>query len=256
MGKQGMNPDLGLQVAANIAALSAQLDGIRSTVAWARTVSLGTMALVPGSVILAPASIPMAMAATNQLANAQAQLAYLVEKLRQEAQQQHSVSNSLTPLDAGWFAPGPTANKPGHLSVWDTEWEYAGSVAGGAWSVISWVDTVVGIGTSALEVADKWWKTAPDWVHDSAKVVGRGGKVIPWVGTGVGGVNTVLEWDNDNWWGNTRNIIGNVLDVASVVSLIPPLTVASPFIAAGSLFWDLFDLGWDLIGDDNIFGWF
>jgi|SRR5690554_229554 len=246
-GKLGMNVDLANQVAASISGHSSGLGLIEQQLYLARSMSLNPLnfALNPGALILAPASITMAASASADLANVRQTLDYLVLKLSQEATQQAQVSNSLDPTDAGWFAPGPTANRPDAIGVFENEWD--------AFGIFVNVGNYVLLGKDLLDVAGqaitKWWDNAPKWVTTGADIAMKGGKFLPFVGTAFSVTGVFTDWDDDNVWGNTRNIIGASLDVLSVVTLIPPLTPAAPVFAAAGLVWDVVDTVWDVFDD-------
>ena len=243
MAMLGMNTGLAFGVADTVAGLSTGLATIEQEVRLARLISLNPLnyMLNPGAGILAPVSIGVAASASVDIANVRQTLEYLVLKLRQEAQQQNDVSNSLTPADPGWFAPGPTAKRPEDFDLLD---ELAPGI-----DIASWILLAEGIVSTTLEALDKWWAGVPDWVKKSAKFADNAGKLIPFVGAPVGWISVATEWDDDYVWGNVRNIIGASLGTAELICLIPPLTPAAPIVGAVGLVWDVFDTVWDL-GDE------
>jgi len=253
--KLGMNTTTADSVAATVASLGVGLEAINEEVRLARLVSLNPLdfMLNPGALILTPASIGIAMSVSADITNASAQLDYLVEKLRQEATQQNQVSNSLVSTDPGWFAPGPTAKKPEDVTAFDEAIDVFG--------IFSKISDYVGIVGGVFDAVDTWWKNLPPGVTKVVKAVTKVGKFIPFVGIGFSITSTVLDWDNDNVWGNVRNIIGVGLDAASIVAavtLVPPLTPVGAVIEGTllgvGLAWDVMDVAWDA-HDDGDWKW-
>lgn len=241
--KLGMNTELAVEVANSVAGLSTGLASVEDQLRLARLMSLNPLnyLLNPGASILAPASITIAASAAADIANARNMLDYLVLKLRQEAVQQNQVSNSLTPLDPGWFAQAPTAQRPEEIDLLDMFDPFR--------QVLTWTVRIRNLVDAGLQGLSKWWSKAPDWLKTGAKISGKAGKFVPFVGAPLGWVNVAADWDDDNAWGNTRNIIGATLGTAEVICLIPPLTPAAPIVAGVGLAWDVFDTVWD-IGDE------
>jgi len=249
----GMDPTAAQNAAINVSSLSAGLALVENQVRLARLMSLNPLNYVldPGALIIAPQSIQTAAEASADIASVRQTLEYLTTLLGQEAAQQLQVSNSLRTTDPGWFAQPPTATKPDDIDPWEQEWSLWQDVttwanyAGTAWGLVesAWKGIEAG--------AKKWLDDIPPWVTKGADIFSKAGKFVPWGGA-VFGVSAIFtEWDNDNPWGNTRNIIGGVLGVAEVVCLIPPLTPAAPVVAAVGLVWDVFDTGWDWFGDGD-----
>ena len=250
--KLGMNTSIAESVATTVSSLGTGLDAIDQEVRLARLMSLNPLnyMLNPGALVLTPVSIGIAMSASADITNARAQLEYLVEKLRQEATQQFQVSNSLVSTDPGWFAPGPNAQKPKDVGPFDEAIDLFGPFAK--------ISDIVGIIGGAFEAVDLWWKGLPPGVTKVIKTVTKVGKFIPFVGIAFSLGSTILDWDNDNVWGNVRNIIGVGLDAASIVAavtLIPPLTPAGVVIEGAllgvGLAWDVMDFAWDAHDDGD-----
>jgi hypothetical protein len=243
MSRLGMNTELANEVAGTVSGLASGLALIEQEVRLARAVSINplTYMLNPGAMILAPASIGLAASVNVDIANVRQTLEYLVLKLRQEAVQQDQVSNSLTPADPGWFAPGPTARRPEDLTLLD---EFAPGI-----DIANWILFVEGFISTAGDVFDKWWTSMPPWAQNVVKYADNVGKWVPFVGAPIGWVSVAAEWDDDYVWGNTRNIIGASIGTLELIALIPPLTPAAPIVGAVGLVWDVFDTVWDL-GDD------
>lgn len=243
MSKLGMNTELANEVAGSVSGLASGLALIEQEVRLARAVSINplTYMLNPGAMILAPASIGIAASVNVDIANVRQTLEYLVLKLRQEAVQQDQVSNSLTPSDPGWFAPGPTARRPEDLTLLD---EFAPFI-----DVANWILLVEGFISNAGEAFGRWWTAMPPWAQNVVKYSDNFGKLVPFAGAPIGWISVATEWDDDNAWGNTRNIIGASIGTAELICLIPPLTPAAPIVGAVGLAWDVFDTVWDL-GDD------
>lgn len=243
MPRLGMNVDLGTEVADSVAGLSAAISVIEQEVRLARLVSLNPLGfgLVPGMPVLNPGSIVLAGQVNVDLANARQMLDHLAEVLRQEARQQWQVSNTLTPADPGWFAPGPTAKRPEDVTLLD---EFMPAI-----DIANWILYLEGYIGTAGDVFEKWWKDMPPWAKGIVKYGDNVGKWVPFVGAPIGWVSVYTEWDDDYVWGNTRNIIGASIGTAELICLIPPLTPAAPIVGAVGLLWDTVDLVWDL-GDD------
>jgi hypothetical protein len=243
LSKLGMNTELAFEVAGTVSGLASGLAAVEQEVRLARTISLNPLPymLSPGAVIFAPASIGLAASVSVDLANVRQTLDYLVQKLHQEAFQQNQVSHSLTPADAGWFAPGPTARRPEDLTLLD---EFAPFV-----DIASWATFVEGFVSTAGDIFDKWWKDMPPWARHVVGYADNVGKWVPFVGAPIGWASVATEWDDDYVWGNTRNIIGASIGTIELICLIPPLTPAAPIVGAVGLVWDVFDTVWDL-GDD------
>lgn len=243
MSRLGMNTELATEVAGVVSGLSAGLESVDAQVRLARVVSANPLSymLNPGAMILAPASIGLAASVSVDIANVRQTLDYLVLKLRQEALQQEQVSNSLDRTDPGWFAQAPTAQRPEDLTLLD---EFAPFL-----DVANWVLYLEGIVGNAGEAFDRWWTSMPPWARGVVSYADNVGKWVPFVGAPIGWVSVVAEWDDDNVWGNTRNIIGASIGTLEVICLIPPLTPAAPVVGAVGLVWDTVDLVWDL-GDE------
>jgi len=239
----GMNTETANDVASTIAGMATGLASIEQEVRLARMMSLNPVSylLQPGSTVLSPASIAIAASASVDIANVRQSLDYLVLKLRQESIQQDRVSNSLTPADPGWFAPGPTATRPADLTLLD-------EIAPGI-EIANWILLVEGFVSSASDAFDKWWTAMPSWAQGVVSYADNVGKFVPFVGAPIGWVSVGVEWDDDYVWGNTRNIIGASIGTLELICLIPPLTPAAPIVGAVGLVWDVFDTVWDL-GDD------
>lgn len=241
----GMNTSVARDAMNSISGLSGGLAHLEAEIGLAESMSLNPLnfALNPGALILAPTSIAIAESAKNDLANVQQTLQYLMLRLSQEIAQQEQVSNSLFTTDPGWFAAAPTAKRPDEIEMKDTA--YAIFI-----KITNYVLLAQDAIRTAFEAAEKWWKHAPAWVKVGADIGKRAGKFIPFAGLAFSTAAIFTDWDDDYVWGNTRNIVAASLDALTIISLIPPLTVATPVIEVISLAWDAMDTIWDL-GDEN-----
>lgn len=241
----GMNTDKARDVSSSVAGYAEALSFVETQLDMARLASLNPINFFsPGALILSPVSITVAASAAADLANARATLAYLATRLAQEATQQDQVSNSLLVTDPGWFAQAPNAKKPTVITLGDQLWDDFGSLI----NISSYILMIEGAFETVSDIFEKWWKEA-SWAQDVIKWGTSLGKWVPYVGMPIAWIGVATDWDEDYVWGNTRNVIGAVIATAEVVTLIPPLTPASPVIGAVGLVWDIFDTVWDL-GDE------
>lgn len=253
--KLGMDTELAIEVVRSVQGYADALGYIEDEVRLARVMSLNPLnfALNPGAMVLAPSSIIMAASVSADLTNVRNTLDYLRLKLAQEALQQSQVSNSLLTTDPGWFAQVPNAEKPEEVSIFDEALEGLGIVA----TVIE----KAGLFVNILKTIDHWWDALPPGWKSVIKVVERGGKFVPILGFVASLASTILEWDPDNVWGNTRNVIGTVLEAGEVVAafaLIPPLTPAGAILegvlTTANVAWNVMDIAWDL-HDEDVWNW-
>jgi len=244
--KLGMNPTTARNVSVTLSNLSNLLESVENEVKIARVMSLNPLEnILTGGLMLNPASIGLALSASTDLANARTKLEYFALLLTQEAVQQEQVSNSLTPLDPGWYAPAPTAKKPDDISIGDEFWDEFGTFA----NIYNYLGIVEGAFETLGDIWTKAWNDAPPWAKDVIKWGDNLGKWVPFVGMPIAWGGVVADWDEDYVWGNTRNIIGASIATIEVICLIPPLTPAAPVVGAVGLVWDIFDTVWDL-GDE------
>jgi hypothetical protein len=248
----GMNPE---EVRSKANLLRSQLSILESaaqTVEYAANSSLNPLSygIQPGGLIIAPFAIAGTQRASARVRAACASVLELAAKLFDEADQQAIVSSGTSASYLGGYVPSvKNPRRPGNVGdPGDILRDILDDLSG----LIDWANGGIffeGFISTAGDAFDRWWKNMPPLAQGIVEYGAKYGKFVPFVGERLAWVSVATEWDDDDAWGNTRNIIGATIATVELVCLIPPLTPAAPIVGALGLLWDTFDAVWDL-GDE------